>query len=142
MLERHMRLYHFTLAKHALGNIENRRIKIAEINQLNDPFELLAMNLKDKVQRPAFMAWKKEVNSRHGVLCFCREWSNAVMWSHYADRHKGICLGFDIPDGKVQEVAYATDRLQLVTSKPLDESVLKALLYTKSKDWSYEKEWR
>ena len=137
-----MRLYHFTLARHALSNIQNRWLKIAEINQLNDPFELLAMNLRDKVQRSAFKTWKKEVNSRYGVLCFCRDWSNTVMWSHYTDRHKGICLGFEIPRGKVQEIAYATGRVQLNTSNTPDESVLKAMLYTKSKDWSYEKEWR
>src|SRR3954447_3907310 len=137
-----MRLYHFTSAVHGLSNIENRRLKIAEISQLNDPFELLAMNLKDKIERQSFIDWKEKVSSQNGVLCFCRDWSNSVMWSHYADRHKGMCLGFDISGRKAQEVTYATDRLQLDTSKLLDESLLSALLYTKSKDWSYEKEWR
>ena len=61
-----MRLYHFTLAKHALSNIQNRWLKIAEINQLNDPFELLAMNLRDKVQRSARSAAlvRTEISSR------------------------------------------------------------------------------
>jgi hypothetical protein len=33
-----------------------------------------------------------------GALCFSRTWSNPPLWSHYADKHKGICLGLDIPD--------------------------------------------
>ena len=33
------------------------------------------------------------------------------MWSHYADRHEGICLGFEIPKELLSKVSYQNDRL-------------------------------
>lgn len=48
------------------------------------------------------MRWQDKMlgdNSRYGVTCFSILKDNIIMWSHYADSHKGICLGFDINDG-------------------------------------------
>ena len=42
-----MLVYHLLTAEHALNDIENRRIKIAEIDQLNDPFDLV-LHQKDQ----------------------------------------------------------------------------------------------
>ena len=36
--------------------------------------------------------------NNHGVTCFSRKKDNILMWSHYANDHKGICLGFDIDE--------------------------------------------
>lgn len=36
-----MRLYHFTSQKFGLLALKDRRLKIARINELNDPFEFL-----------------------------------------------------------------------------------------------------
>jgi hypothetical protein len=38
-----MRLYHFLNAEYGLLNIRHRRLKIARINELNDPFEFLGV---------------------------------------------------------------------------------------------------
>ena len=43
-----VRLYHFLPAEFALDDIEKRRIKVAEIDQLNDPFELSCAALDNK----------------------------------------------------------------------------------------------
>ncbi|WP_447845952.1 DUF2971 domain-containing protein [Pseudomonas aeruginosa] len=69
------------------------------------------------------------------------------MWSHYADKHKGICLGFDVSREIVEEVEYKSDRLLVELEKDIDPSHLDAelqqkLLRTKSSSWSYEKEYR
>jgi hypothetical protein len=65
-----------------------------------------------------------------------------LQWSHYADRHKGICLGFDVSGGqeKFGRVAYVIDRFPF--PEKLDVDFSWKLLTTKSKDWEYEKEWR
>ena len=34
-------------------------------------------------------------NSKHGITCFTKKNDNILMWSHYADSHRGICMGFD-----------------------------------------------
>ena len=34
------------------------------------------------------------------ISCFSLRRNNQLMWSHYADQHRGICLCYDIPDTK------------------------------------------
>ncbi|MCX6183018.1 MAG: DUF2971 domain-containing protein [Bacteroidetes bacterium] len=31
----------------------------------------------------------------NGLCCFCKNNENILMWSHYADNHRGVCLEFD-----------------------------------------------
>jgi hypothetical protein len=30
------------------------------------------------------------------ITCFGERWDDHLMWSHYADNHKGLCLAFDM----------------------------------------------
>jgi hypothetical protein len=141
-------LYHFTTAKFALDNLRNRRLKIAQFDDLNDPFELKSVNLCDPIHAQAFdgtedfEGYKAEMARRFGVLCFSEEKTDVLQWAHYADRHKGICLGFDVSgsQGKFRPVQYVTERFPF-PEKP-DESFSWNLLSTKSKAWEYEREWR
>jgi hypothetical protein len=69
------------------------------------------------------------------------------MWAHYAEKHHGICLGFDVPDEFVGKVEYNPERLQFVLDHNkhllgIGDNFIKALLHTKSTDWSYEREYR
>ncbi len=48
------RLYHFTKAKYAFDNLRNRRLKIAQLDDLNDPFELKSVNLCNLLHAQAF----------------------------------------------------------------------------------------
>jgi hypothetical protein len=64
-----------------------------------------------------------------------------LQWAHYGDRHKGICLGFDIgSDGKFGRVKYVTEKFPF--PEQLDHDFMWELLSTKAVDWKYEKEWR
>jgi hypothetical protein len=135
-----MRVYHFLPANYALENIEKCRIKISEIDQLNDPFELWCVNQKDKRLRIALRAYKKEMSAHYGMLCFSRHWHNPVLWSHYADKHRGICLGFEIVEHALQKVSYLTKRPALRIPPSLEDA--KQLLFSKYRGWHYEEEWR
>ncbi len=142
-----MRVYYLTGAQFALSNLALRRIKISRFSDLNDPFELLGVDLNDKDRRAAFRATKEEINESKGLICFSRAWSNPLMWGHYAERHTGICLGFDVPDELLAPVIYAKSLLKIEinkkTSKPkLTEEVMNKLLRTKFFDWKYEDEMR
>ena len=69
------------------------------------------------------------------------------MWAHYAEKHSGVCLGFDIPDDLLVKVAYTNARIEVpfgpdLPSKGLSEELLVKLLSTKAMDWSYEREFR
>jgi hypothetical protein len=43
-----MRVFHFVPAKHGLSDIRHRRLKIATLRELNDPFEFLGVDLRDQ----------------------------------------------------------------------------------------------
>jgi hypothetical protein len=38
------------------------------------------------------------VRSSAGVFCASKKYDITLMWSHYADAHKGFCLGFKFPN--------------------------------------------
>jgi hypothetical protein len=136
------RLYHFTAVNYAFDNLRNRRLKIAQLDDLNDPFELKSVNLCNPDHAQAFEGFKVEMARRFGVLCFSEDKADVLQWAHYADRHKGICLGFDISGGeeKLGRVQYVAERIPFPES--LDEAFAWKLLSTKSETWKYEKEWR
>lgn len=139
-----MRLYHFVNEKNGLDDIKKRRLKIATFSDLNDPFELFSIELSNSSLRRAFNVLKNELSSNRGILCFSRSWHNPVLWSHYADKHRGICLGFDLPDDKVDSISYSRKRLvaqiDSFISPPDEDSLnlMKKLLFTKYEHWKYE----
>ena len=140
------RLYHYLNGEHGLSTLQHRRVRVSRILELNDPFEFLALNLRDPVKRRALRGVKCELNEKRGILCFSENWNNPVMWAHYADRYKGVCLGFDIAeststgDPLLGQVKYVAERLRWPPE--LDLKFAYDLLFTKFSHWSYEQEWR
>lgn len=88
-------------------------------------------------------------NENCGVACFTQKMNNLLMWSHYADGHKGFCLEFDTTlfliqaQPKYKEVIYSNSypKLSLLDIKRAPDRLYEPLR-TKSKDWTYEEEWR
>ena len=62
------------------------------------------------------------------------------MWAHYADKHKGVCLAFDVPADTCKAVTYAKRRLKLPAKPSLPDA--EALIFTKYVNWQYEQELR
>ncbi len=82
-------------------------------------------------------------------MCFSRNWDNLLLWSHYGDSHKGVCLGFDIPerDPRDPDTPYGTDVLyqpNLLQIRRLQDlpDIADRLPRTKHESWSYEQEVR
>ncbi|MFL6334369.1 MAG: DUF2971 domain-containing protein [Pyrinomonadaceae bacterium] len=142
-----MRVFHFVNEEFGLENLCHRHLKIATLKELNDPFELFGVSLADENLRRAFRVMKDELASTHGLLCFSRDWHNPVLWSHYAAKHTGLCLGFDIPDELLGVVSYARKRLIIETERSLSPREFspenaKRFLFTKYSHWRYENEVR
>ncbi len=90
----------------------------------------------------------EEFLQKRGVSCFSETNENLLMWSHYADSGMGMCLKFDTNDvifKRVHRVNYV-EQFPAVTADELlvdqNYSRIFELYCTKSKDWSYEREWR
>jgi len=142
-----MRVYHFVNEEYGLDDLRNRRLKVARLNELNDPFELFGVNLADEPLRFAFRQIKDQLAKNRGLLCFSKDWHNPVQWSHYAGKHTGLCLGFDVPDEHLRPVSYSRRRLVVAAEKfhapqQLDIDMVTRFLFTKYSHWRYEDEVR
>jgi hypothetical protein len=142
-----MRLYYLTGASYALSNIALRRVKISRFSDLNDPFELLAVDVRDKDHRRGFRETKEEIDRTNGLICMSRSWKNPLLWGHYAEKHTGVALGFDVADHIPADVIYAQSPEVLPIDPTtgqlsLNEEFMKRLLRTKFHDWKYEDEMR
>lgn len=85
------------------------------------------------------------LTQRIGVLCVTTKPDNLLMWSHYAESHKGICLEFDgysTAMAQAQQVTYTEERLPINPYEDTEEMMMVKGLLTKSGHWSYEDEWR
>src|SRR5258706_568875 len=106
-----VRVYHFLPSEFALSDIALRRMKVSRLADLNDPFELLAANLGQKRTRQAVRGLKQQLHEKRGLLSFSRQWASPVLWSHYAAKHHGMCLGFDLQSDLAIPVAYEPNRI-------------------------------
>jgi hypothetical protein len=143
-----MRLYYFTTAKYGLENIRLRRLKIARIDDLNDPFEFLQIATRNPRIRGQYQFFKRSLGAYMGLLCFSADWRSPVQWSHYAEKHRGICLGFDISaSAGATPITYVEEMIdpKLNVMKefgPEAEKHMRDLLTLKFKHWEYERERR
>lgn len=81
------------------------------------------------------------INSGFGASCFTAHENNPLMWGHYAERHKGVVIGYDAASGKMQKarrVDYQKDRQSLRLGKAFGMDDLRV----KSDVWEWEDEWR
>ena len=92
---------------------------------------------------------KKESLGNIGVACFSEIKDDILLWSHYANKHRGFCVEFDsrhIPFNQAHKVTYSEiihtieDINKLIP--PELEKVFHLMHTTKAKCWQYEKEWR
>ena len=150
-----LRLYNLSDAEYGLRNAASGWLKVSRIEDLNDPFEMLSANLRDKRLRHSFHSAKKQVHAEHGVVCLTETWQNPVMWSHYAKEHQGVCIEYDfasLPRGHQKRimlypVIYGTERFDATRYlRPIGEdfnSLLSVLACLhKAEHWRYEREWR
>lgn len=145
-LIKRMRIYHFLNKKHGLNAVQNARLKVGRINELNDPFEHAHLNTDNYVIRQVVKGRKNSANRLHGIICFSKNYSSPVQWAHYADSHKGLCLGFDVPSEDLIEIEYLDERGAEKEFKSLldynREEFIRYMLSKKHKHWTYEEEVR
>jgi hypothetical protein len=85
--------------------------------------------------------------SRLGVVCLSEKPDDILMWSHYADKHMGVCLAYDFDilkrmfySGKVK-YKKKYPQFNAFTKGELND-IWNTFVLTKSKHWKYEKEHR
>ena len=129
--------------KEFLSNLEkNENITQKEFDDLLNNPEVTLEN-----------AWIKTIeNIRNNLRIFCLSEvnNNVMMYSHYADSHKGICLEFLVSgDPFFDSLDYVRYPNTFPTFHPFHKDIqlireeLKEIeILTKSHSWCYEEEWR
>ena len=144
------------------------RLYFSNPAQFNDPFEMIPAILPRKIFKSVSPVRKKKLSedvlsqiyqdsmrkfrdeqskvlTKFGVSCLSQSFDDIVMWSHYADQHKGICILFDTKlkffDG-LRPVTYVPKRLPTPIKTKGEPGRLMQLMTTKLDLWEYEKEWR
>jgi len=91
---------------------------------------------------------------KRGVLSLAARWDCPLMWSHYADEHRGLCIEYDTSGGacpEIQPVNYRKPRSIKVSDlvdwkinklAAAERSILDTFFFSKASQWRYEKEWR
>lgn len=89
-----------------------------------------------------------------GVLSLSKKWDNMLMWSHYANNHKGVCLEFEFDGNKcanLQPVDYTGSREISVNDlyrwlirgdETAKQRVIDCMFFKKERCWESEAEWR
>lgn len=85
--------------------------------------------------------------ARMGILSLSAKADDLLMWSYYADGHRGVCLQFALRDGKlfgcdVTEVHYEKQYPSLSVYDELTLDWVRRYLSTKARAWEHEEEWR
>lgn len=96
--------------------------------------------LRKEIEDVSREMWKA-MQEQYRVFCLSTHCNCPLMWAHYADHHRGVCLGFDGEDvvfGSAMQVQYCSD---YPVYDLFGENHL-APFISKSDQWRYEGEFR
>lgn len=175
------KLFKFSsINKNLIDSLINEYIYCASPASLNDPFDckvdvndsieraIIRCKTKNKlylqklVDNEKLMACINNVMKNSGICSFTYNLLNPIMWTHYSNEHKGICLMYEFPSNFITEkndifgiieVKYDDNRITnwfLKNSKKLSSlafediamEVTKIMFSSKGIEWKYEKEQR
>jgi hypothetical protein len=163
-----MNIYKYQpINQNTLNGLNTRKLWAARPHTFNDPFEFKLKrsstpiglktlrnknphleNLTDE-ELIVFAIDRYEVKIREmGVICYTMSPDNILMWSHYADGHKGICLEFKLDEGRtlsdagIYKVVYDDIYPEIDFENIWHKDRLAKILWTKSKEWASENELR
>lgn len=159
--------------------LKNMQFYFATYKEFNDPFEFSikmsgldeegAKNYVDELcskqepwlrsivekcgERNSYVDILKEAISRQtaqmGIFCCSAVNDNILMWSHYADGHKGCCIEFDVTEDMPffcfpKPIVYSSKYIEceLIKDGALNIKDVIPSFFHKVPDWSYEQEYR
>lgn len=171
-----------SINKRMLESLINGEVYFAAPESLNDPFDCqidVSKSLKNAIekaggeQREKLLKIKDNLSSLLGVverdikkigIWSCSlELENPLMWAHYGDEHRGICLAYDLPNSFIDHrlgevigvspvdyednpiVNWFLNNTNPLSAKSIDDfatPLIEKLLTSKEKCWEYEKEGR
>ena len=152
------KVYHYTSFISALRIITSKQLRFGKLSQMNDCTEVYRR--KCYTGGIDLKSIEKEY-SKYKQLSFTKDkslyagYAISAMWGHYAEKGYGVCLVFDKKELRKLLKKNMTRR-DVSYKKIKDENIYvedrnvqaffekhkKEIFFRKTKDWSYEQEWR
>ncbi len=160
-------------SKYLIKSLEDETIGLASPTTFNDPFDCPILELLDSNEKVSTLI-RQAYNDCLKIACFSSnielpsfdeegqkekqkgsmpEYCNELMWAHYADSHKGVCIKYHFPNSLTQladgedrvmcyfkDVRYSNQDLHLYSRK--DSINLYDAFFLKGEKWMYENELR
>lgn len=119
----------FSNVKYGADSIKKKSVHLDKPDEFNDPFETNNVILPTDCK----------------VSCFSEINDSILMWSYYANKHKGICVEYDVSlleDDELNQIIRKS--ITRVTYSPLKANTKNSIesLFYKAEEWSHEREWR
>jgi len=124
--------------------------KVLHTSELNSTFKISRKEKrkleKDIFKKELYLPIIRDKRNDYKLSCFSANKDEVLMWSHYADMHRGICIGFNFPH-KYDEKFILCPVKYINEIVPHDGTadIIRTILYlqtTKSIRWKYEDEIR
>lgn len=134
--------------------VRERFVYCSRYRDMNDPMEGLYKAARSAREDPSWGEAVREIRSEKlalGIASFSETWDHPLMWAHYADGFRGICIAYrlrrlleELDEAcTLTRMSYADRPHTLNQVRVEDRDVrAKALLSQKSVAWNYEREWR
>lgn len=148
------KLYRYLPDEAAIKTIETRRFRVSRLTDLNDPFEWrfgvegCPPEFREIFEK-AIEGFVELASQYQGIISFSKEVTDPILWSHYANHHRGIA--FEVDSSRVpnlHKVDYDKPRIVLPFQRfmqmpELDQlELIKNFFKQKSGSWRYEQEYR
>ena len=133
----------FQINKYTYDVIKTGKFYFNDWEKMNDPMEGYYQYNRDEQDINIEERLKQE-KKKYSICCFSNSYQEILMWSHYADKHQGICVELEVEENSnIQSVnvvykKYITDIYPSLNTKDTAKHILKH----KISKWSYEKERR
>lgn len=183
---RPQRLYKYYGLRRWADMFQDWTIRFSPLDEFNDPFE--GLPAANRIWGPEFMkmfrderlpnATAEQLNAvvttddkkklldeirkilrRTSIFCLTTSFNNLLMWSHYADSHRGFVVEFKMDSSfftqEYSDTLWQAKPVKYVQKRPVidgfseflttESKFLKlndAFFYTKGRIWDYEKEYR
>jgi Protein of unknown function (DUF2971) len=148
-------LYRYRSSEHIdreLDAIRRANLYCATYSSLNDPMEGYYATSAKLRSSKGYSTFKSQIASNKATLGLCsfsEVHNNEVMWAHYADEFRGICIAYrfrELRSGLPENASFVRvdyrDKAPTVISGKDPVYLAKRVLSCKSYRWLYEREWR
>lgn len=139
------------ITKMAPLEVSHQGITMTEAMSYLEGIAASESTIKDYITKKSALIQELMFQQIFGICSFSQIPNDILMWSHYSDGHKGFCIEYNRNDENIlkwaRQVIYPEDDEFLYfdywTVEPKEQiEEFKKIVLTKSRHWSYEKEWR